>query len=80
MTPFELWKGRKASLQHFRIWECPAHVLNTNPKRLEPRSKICLSVGYPRETKGGYFYRKEENKVFVSANAIFLRRKSYEKS
>ena len=20
MTPFELWKGRKASLEHFRIW------------------------------------------------------------
>ena len=36
MTPFELWKDRKASLQPFIIWGCPAHVLNTNPNKLEP--------------------------------------------
>ena len=47
-------------------------MLNTNPKKLEPRSKVCLFVGYPREARGGYFYIPEENKVFVSTNAIFL--------
>ncbi|KAA0037250.1 retrovirus-related pol polyprotein from transposon tnt 1-94 [Cucumis melo var. makuwa] len=25
-TPYELWKGRKGNLYHFRIWGCPAHV------------------------------------------------------
>jgi hypothetical protein len=71
-TPFELWRGCKASLRHFRIWGCPAHVLEANPKKLEPRSKVCLFVGYPKETRGGYFYDPKENKVFVSKNAIFL--------
>ena len=33
-TPYELWKGRKGSLHHFKIWECPAHVLLQNPKKL----------------------------------------------
>ncbi|TYK03732.1 putative polyprotein [Cucumis melo var. makuwa] len=38
-TPFELSRGRKSSLSHFKIWGCPAHVLVTNPKKLEPRSR-----------------------------------------
>ena len=46
--------------------------MNTDPKKLEPRSKVCLFVGYPKETRGGYFYSPEENKVFVTTNAIFL--------
>ncbi|KAA0065542.1 gag/pol protein [Cucumis melo var. makuwa] len=37
-TLFELWRGRKSSLSHFRIWGSPVHVLVTNPKKLEPCS------------------------------------------
>ncbi|TYK30724.1 gag/pol protein [Cucumis melo var. makuwa] len=71
-TPYELWKGRKGSLRHFRIWGCPSHVLVQNPNKLEHRSKLCLFVGYPKESKGGLFYDPQENKVFVSINATFL--------
>ncbi|KAA0062742.1 gag/pol protein [Cucumis melo var. makuwa] len=70
--PHELWKGRKGSLHHFRIWGCLAHVLVQNPKKLEHHSKLCLFVGYPKESKGGLFYDPQENKVFVSTNATFL--------
>jgi hypothetical protein len=28
-------------------------------------------VGYPRETKGYYFYKKVEGKVFIAHNDIF---------
>ncbi|KAL0546565.1 hypothetical protein IC582_016476 [Cucumis melo] len=70
--PYELCKGRKGSLGPFRIWGCPAHVLVQNPKKLERRSKLCLFVGYPKESKGGLFYEPQENKVFVSTNATFL--------
>ena len=55
-TPYELWKGRKGSLCHFRIWGCPTHVLMQNPKNLKHRSKLCLFIGYPKESKGGLFY------------------------
>ncbi|TYJ98809.1 gag/pol protein [Cucumis melo var. makuwa] len=71
-TPFELWRGRKPSLSHFKIWGCLAHVLVTNPKKLEPRSWLCQFVGYPKETRGGLFFDPQENKVFVSKNATFL--------
>jgi hypothetical protein len=29
-------------------------------------------VGYPKETKGHYFYNKSENKVFVARDGVFL--------
>ncbi|KAL4025380.1 hypothetical protein IC575_013770 [Cucumis melo] len=71
-TPFELWRGRKPSLSHFRIWGCPTHVLVTNPKKLKSRSRLCQFVGYPKETRGGLFFDPQENRVFVSTNATFL--------
>ncbi|TYK27941.1 gag/pol protein [Cucumis melo var. makuwa] len=71
-TPFELWRGRKPSLSHFRIWGCPAYVLVTNPKKLEPHSRLCQFFGYPKETRGGLFFDPQENRVFVSTNATFL--------
>jgi hypothetical protein len=30
-----------------------------------PKSDKCFFVGYPRETKGYYFYHRSDNKVFV---------------
>ncbi|KAA0049830.1 gag/pol protein [Cucumis melo var. makuwa] len=71
-TPFELWRGRKPSLSHFRIWGCPALVFVTNLKKLEPRSRLCQFVGYPKETRGGQFFDPQENRVFVSTNVTFL--------
>jgi hypothetical protein len=29
-------------------------------------------IGYPRETKGYYFYNKVEDKVFVARNGVFM--------
>ncbi|KAL5810596.1 hypothetical protein ACOSQ4_027164 [Xanthoceras sorbifolium] len=71
-TPLELWNGRKVSLRHFRIWGCPAHVLKNRSGKLDSKSVVCLFVGYSKETRGGYFYSPEDNKVFVSKNATFL--------
>ncbi|TYK00843.1 gag/pol protein [Cucumis melo var. makuwa] len=71
-TPFKLWKRRKPSLSHFRIWGCPTHVFVTNSKKLEPRSRLCQFIGYPKETRGGLFFDPQENRVFVSTNATFL--------
>ena len=41
---------------------------------MEPKSDKCLFVGYPKETKGYYFYNPIENKVFVARNGVFLER------
>ena len=42
------------------------------PDKLEPKSEVCLLVGYPKETRGYLFYSHKDNKVFVSTNAKFL--------
>ena len=47
-------------------------MLVQNPKKLEHRSKLCLFVGFPKETKRGLFYDPQENRVFISTNATFL--------
>ena len=39
-----------------------------------PRSDRCLFVGYPKESKGYFFYLPEEQKLFVSLRATFLER------
>ena len=44
------------------------------PNKLAPKSDKCLFMGYPKETKGYYFYNAFENKVFVARNGIFLER------
>ena len=45
-TPLELWSGCKPSLRHICIWGCLAHVLKEKTKKLEPRTEVCMFVGY----------------------------------
>ena len=59
-------------MSFLKIWGCEAYVKRLTPTKLEPRSDKCVFVGYPRETKGYYFYNRQENKVFVARNAVFL--------
>ena len=47
-------------------------MLKGKPNKLEPKSEVCLLVGYPKETRGYFFYSRNDNKVFVSTNAKFL--------
>jgi hypothetical protein len=46
-------------------------LMSTN---LEPKVDKCVFVGYPRETKGYYFFNPTEGKVLVARNGIFLRK------
>ena len=72
-TPLGLWNGHKPSLRHFCIWWCLAHVLKGKTGKLEPRTEVCMFVGYPKGTRGGLFYSPSDKKVFVSTNATFLK-------
>ena len=40
--------------------------------KLGPRFDKCHFIGYPKESKGYYFYNTEEQKLFVSMRATFL--------
>ncbi|KAK8708456.1 hypothetical protein V6N13_059496 [Hibiscus sabdariffa] len=49
-----------------------AYVKHQMSIKLEPKSHKCTFVGYPKETKGYYFYNHKENKVFVARTGVFL--------
>ena len=71
-TPYEIWMGRKLVLAHLRVWGCPAYVKRLLTDKLGSRSDKCLFVGYPKESKGYYFYNTEEQKLCISMRATFL--------
>ena len=71
-TPYEIWTGRKPTISHLRVWGCPAYVKHLESDKLGPKSDRCLFVGYPKESKGYYFYLPEEQKLFVGLKATFL--------
>ena len=78
-TPDEIWTRKPPSLSFLKIWGCEAYGKIQIPDKLAPKSDKCLFVGYPKETKGYYFYNSSENKVFVAQNAIFLEREHISK-
>ena len=73
-TPYEIWNGKTPSLSFLKIWGCEAYVKRQISNKLAPKSEKCLFMGYPKETKGYYFYNASENKVFVARNGVFLER------
>ena len=73
-TPYELWIGKRPGLFFLKIWGCEDYVKRQASDKLASKSNKCLFVGYPKETKGYYFYIPSENKVFVALNGVFLER------
>ena len=73
-TPYELWTGKRPCLSFLKIWGCEAYVKRQACDKLASKYDKCLFVGYPKETKGCYFYIPFENKVFVAHNGVFLER------
>ncbi|KAK8640458.1 hypothetical protein V6N13_008211 [Hibiscus sabdariffa] len=71
-TPHEMWTGRRPNMSFIRVWGCQAYVKHQMSTKLEPKSQKCTFVGYPKETKGYYFYNSKENKVFVARMRVFL--------
>ena len=71
-TPYEMWTGCKPVLSYLRIWRCPAYVKYLKIDRLGLKCDRYLFIGYPKETKGYYFYLDAEQKVFVSSRIVFL--------
>ena len=59
-TPYEIWNGRKPNVGHLKIWGCEAYIKRLMSTKLEQRSDKCFFVGYPKETRGYYFYKPSE--------------------
>ena len=71
-TPYEIWNRKKPLMSSLKIWGCKALVKRQVSKKLAPKSKKCIFVGYPKKTRGYYFYNHSDNKVFIARNNAFL--------
>ena len=75
LTPFELWTGRKPSLNHLKVWGCPVEVKLYNPtlSKLDSRTTRCYFVSYPEHSKGYRFYNPNGGtRIVESQTAKFL--------
>ncbi|KAK8534679.1 hypothetical protein V6N12_057323 [Hibiscus sabdariffa] len=79
-TPHEMWTGKRPSMSFMKIWGCKAYVKYQMSTKLEPKSYKCTFVGYPKETKGFYFFNPKENKVFVARTGVFLEKEFLSKN
>ena len=50
-TPEQLWNGKLPSLDHLRPFGCIGYV-HKKEKKLDPRAKKAIFLGYPQEVKG----------------------------
>ncbi|NEY13655.1 hypothetical protein DDE04_09140, partial [Bifidobacterium pseudocatenulatum] len=71
-TPYEMWYGKRPKMSFLKIWGCEAYVKRLSSNKLGSKSDKCYFVGYPKETRGYYFYNPIEGKVFVARTAVFL--------
>ena len=78
-TPYELWYGRKPSLNHLRIFGCTAWVhvpKESGRQKLDDKSKRMCLVGYISE-KGIYKVYDPTNGKFSSARDIIFDEKKF---
>jgi hypothetical protein len=78
-TPYEIWTGKHPSLSFLKIWGCEVYVKRLQSDKLTTKSDKCFFVGYPKETKGYYFYNRKEGKVFVARHSVFLEKSLFQK-
>jgi hypothetical protein len=80
-TPYELWFGRKPTLNYLRVWGCPAKARLFNPqqKKLDTKTVSCHFIGYPNLSKGYRFYCPSRHTKFVETRqAVFRCRNQWE--
>jgi hypothetical protein len=74
-TPYELWTGRKPSINYLHIWGYPAEVkiFNSQLGKLDPKTISCHFIGYPDKYKAYRFYCPEcTTKCVDTRHAMFL--------
>jgi hypothetical protein len=74
-TPYKLWTGREPSLNHLRVWGCPAKakVFNPNIGKLDSKTVSCHFIGYPERSKRYRFYCPDRHtKIVETIHVVFL--------
>ncbi|GJZ48043.1 retrovirus-related pol polyprotein from transposon TNT 1-94 [Tanacetum coccineum] len=72
-TPYELFKGKKPSLEHFKVFGSKCFILNTKDylTKFDPKSTEGVFLGYSPNSKAYIVLNKETMKVEESLNVNF---------
>ena len=74
-TPYELWVGRKSTLNYLHVWGCLAEAKNFNTQINKLDSKTISSnfIGYPKKSKGFRFcFHGQGFKIVETRHAVLL--------
>lgn len=73
MTPYEAWTKEKPGVGHLRVFGCDAyaHVPKEERRKLDPKAKKYILVGYGEETKGYRLYDPTRGKIIFSRDIVF---------
>ena len=79
-TPYEYWFGRKPDLSNLRVFGCVAYYLvpDKQRKKLDPKSRRAVFVGYPVGTKGYKLYDVDTGDFVRSRNIKFYESKYHD--
>lgn len=72
LTLYELWNGKRLTLNHANICDCPTYLKKLKMNNLEVRCDKRRYVGYPKKSLGYYFYLPSEQKIVASRFIVFL--------
>ena len=72
-TPYELWTGKKPTLDHVRTFGSIAymHVPQEKRTKLEKKSKKMILVGYDGNSTNYRLFDIETKKIKISRNVLF---------
>jgi hypothetical protein len=74
-TPYEMWTGRKPTLNYLHVWDCPAEAKLFNPsiEKLDLKTVSCHFIGYPNKLRGFCFYCPDRYiKIVETRHTVFL--------
>ena len=73
MTPYEAWYGKRPVVDHLRVFGCLsyAHIPKDERKKLDPKARETIFLGYSSNVKGYRLWDPQTKKVFFSRDVIF---------
>jgi hypothetical protein len=74
-TPYEMWTGRKPTLNYLHVWDClaEAKLFNQSIGKLDSKTVSCHFISYPDKLKGFRFYCPDRYiKIVETRHTVFL--------
>ncbi|CAH9081524.1 unnamed protein product [Cuscuta europaea] len=77
-TPFEVWRLKKPTVSHLKIFGCIAYTLVNLRTKLDDKTEKCIFVGYSVQSKAYRLYNPLIGKIIIVRNVIFDEDSSWE--